>query len=841
MLNIFLDTETCGLHGMAVLLQYAEDDGPVTLHEIFREPVGDTLKIIEHLVANNVIAFNLVFDWFHLCKIYTIFSLLAEKYGEEVIPVDYIDEIVDLEEPAQDGPCLKPAGAFDLMLHARKGPYQSTMDRGDIRIRRVPTKIAWMLAEELGERIPLKDVYFARKKNKKERWKVYDIKDDFDEVVPDFKDIVLKFAPSSALKALAGDALGIEDVVKFDDVELDKSLRPFEVGWAPTAKGAAKAAKWARNKKSPHKKFPDVEESAPVEAQADRKYNTWPLVIKHHINHWAFNKKARKYATKDVEYLQRLYEEFGKPPVNDNDSILAAQVAAARWRGYTINIDAVKKLRSKLAAELRSCPFNFQSSAVCRKYIEQVLSPIEAAVLRDGKGNISTKGIILEEIAKWKVAEVCDDCYGEGCDQCDDGMLPSDELHPAAIRAKNLQGLRQNKKRLELLDKLIIAGKFHASLKIIGTLSSRMSGADGMNPQGIPHEKEFRQLFTLAHQNEILTGGDFSGFEICLMDAAYNDPVLRSKLQEKRDCFACDATGKVIADEKAVGKGYAEFVGQGLECPECKGETVTNTKIHGLFGTYLFPGMTYDDVLATKKMKGAEGKYDRAKAGVYAVAYGGEAYTLQTRVGIDPEAAEEAFRMWCEDHKVWGEERRRIFDMFCSMRQPNGPGSKVYWNEPSDYVESMFGFRRYFTLENMITKTLFEMAEDPPKRFKELTFKVTRRDREQTAVGATRSALFGAAFQIQASNMRAAGNHVIQSSGATTCKALQCDIWDYQPIGIHKWKVQPLNIHDEIMCSTVPELIDHIDETVKVFIKQLKETVPLAEIEWDKRLETWGS
>lgn len=828
MQNIFLDTETCGLHGMAVLLQYAEGDGPVILHEIWREPVGKTLELIEYITDNNVIAFNLVFDWFHLCKIYTVFQLLAEKYGEDVIPVDYIDEIVELEPLGQDGPCLKPAGAFDLMLHARKGPYQSTMDRGDIRIRRVPTKIAWMLAEELGERIPLKDVYFARKKNKKERWKVYDITDDFGDVVPDFKDIVLKFAPSSALKALAGDALGVEDVVKFDEVELDKSLRPFEVGWAPTAKGAAKAAQWVRDKKSPHKKFPTVDESVLPEAQSEKKYNTWPLVIKHHIMHWAFNRAAREYATKDVEYLQQLYDEFGQPDINDNDSVLACQVAAARWRGYSIDIASVKRLRNKLAGELKSCPFNFQSSAVCRKYLEQVLSPIERAVLKDAKGNISTKGIILEEIAKWTISDVCDACYGEGCNDCDDGMVPGDEIHPAAERAKYLQHLRQSKKRLELLDKLIIAGKFHASLKIIGTLSSRMSGADGMNPQGIPHEKEFRQLFTMYHDGEVLTGGDFSGFEICLMDAAYNDPVLRAKLQEKRPCYECGGKGVTGVDMAAVA------------CEECGGEGETYTKIHGLFGTYLFPGMSYDDILATKKMKGAEGKYDRAKAGVYAVAYGGEAFTLQTRVGIDPEAAEEAFQMWCEDHKVWGEERRRIFDMFCSMRQPNGPGSKVYWNDPADYVESMFGFRRYFTLENTITKTLFEMAEDPPERFKRLTFKVMRRDREQTAVGATRSALFGAAFQIQAANMRAAGNHVIQSSGATTCKALQCRIWDYQPQGIHPWKVQPLNIHDEIMCPTVPELLPNVYETVDVFMSQLKETVPLAEIDWDKRLKSWG-
>ena len=65
------------------------------------------------------------------------------------------------------------------------------------------------------------------------------------------------------------------------------------------------------------------------------------------------------------------------------------------------------------------------------------------------------------------------------------------------------------------------------------------------------------------------------------------------------------------------------------------------------------------------------------------------------------------------------------------------------------------------------------MGEDPPKEWKELKIKVVRRERVQTACNALRSSLFGAAFQVQAANMRAAGNHVIQSAGATLTKGLQ--------------------------------------------------------------------
>jgi hypothetical protein len=42
----YLDTETCGLHSMMVLLQYAVEDGPIVLHEVWRRPIRETLALI---------------------------------------------------------------------------------------------------------------------------------------------------------------------------------------------------------------------------------------------------------------------------------------------------------------------------------------------------------------------------------------------------------------------------------------------------------------------------------------------------------------------------------------------------------------------------------------------------------------------------------------------------------------------------------------------------------------------------------------------------------------------------------------------------------------------------
>jgi DNA polymerase I-like protein with 3'-5' exonuclease and polymerase domains len=173
------------------------------------------------------------------------------------------------------------------------------------------------------------------------------------------------------------------------------------------------------------------------------------------------------------------------------------------------------------------------------------------------------------------------------------------------------------------------------------------------------------------------------------------------------------------------------------------------------------------------------------------------------------------------------------------MRQEGGIGSKIVWKDPAEYVENFFGFRRYFILENRITKALFQLAENPPKEWQKLKIKVRRRDREQTVSGALQSALFGCAFQIQAANMRAAANHEIQSSGAQITKFCQRKLWDIQPHGVHDWLVQPMNIHDEILSPTHPDVAERATKVIYEAVEGFREKVPLIEFEF-KEMSNWA-
>lgn len=756
--NVFIDTETCGLYGMAVLLQFAFDDGPIALHSLWKVPIQETLDLIEKIAECNVIGFNLVFDWFHLCKIYTTFAL-APNY--DWIPEEHIEELALLEEKARLGDCLKPYSCLDLMLHARKGPFQALMAREDISVKRVPAILAEYVRQDLEKRVHLDGIYFARRKNKHDpKWKLYDCHDiETGRVNPHFKNVVLRFAASGALKVLA-DHLQLkpqDDILQHGDVGVHKKYRPKEYGYAPFALAVGKPGKWD---------------------------GAWPEVIQRHIDHWHYHKIARQYAEDDIFYTRALYKhpQFKDATIGDDDSVLACMVAAVRWRGFKIKTGAMKIMKKAARKRYEGVPMH---PAGVKHYIHEVLSKTEIAAMKG-----STKKIVLEKISKSEC-----DCVleGENPDKC--LLCHGTKLHPAANRAKDVLNARKAKKEEEIYDKLLRAGRFHASFVVIGTLSSRMAGTDKLNPQGIKHTDEVRDGFPLCDDGFVLCGGDFDAFEVVLADAAYNDPALRAALK---------------ADKK----------------------------IHALFGMEMFQ-CSYEDVM---RSKGTEhDMYTMGKQGVFAIIYGGDHTTLMNKQGIDEEVALKAYNGFIAKYPEIGKARQKIFDMFCSMRQPKA-GGKVVWAEPADYIESLLGFRRYFTLENKICKALFDLGENPPEEWKKFKVRIVRRQDKgaQLVEGATRSALFGAAFAIQAAAMRAAANHVIQSSGATITKRVQRRVWDVQPHGVQAWRVMPLNVHDEILTPTRPQYVDEVKQIVHDTVETFRERVPLIKMEWETGLESWS-
>jgi hypothetical protein len=795
---VYCDTETIGFAGLATLIQFAHEDDDPTLWNLWDVPVRETLDLIEWVMTKTLVGFNLAFDHFHLCKIYTMWSLLPLDAIPASLPMHML---VQAEKEARDGLCLKPKDVMDLMLHSRKGEFQALMSRHDVRVTKVPTPLAEPLRNILEGLIEFDGILFAGRANPNApKWGVYDRikKGKEDTVDPNFSDVTLKFRPARGLKYLAQHCLGLSpEFHSFLDVYPDREgQKLFELGFTPFALGVSDA----------EKDWKVYDKTGKLKGQA------WPALIHYDIDHWRENDEARRYARDDVVYTRLLDEYFGFPESGDTDSVLSCMVAAVRWHGFVVDIDAVTQLHAKSKRVLEASPVNINKPSQVKQYIREVMAEEEAVLI-----DKSTKKANLEKIrADYVVMADSDDfdseLGGEPCVRCFDeesmatcprcegrGYLPEGPTL-AAKRADEILKCKTAAKEVELYTKLLMAGRFHAAFKVIGTLSSRMAGGEGLNAQGIKGSAEVRGAFPLKWPGMVLCGGDFDGFEVTIADAVFGDAKLRANL-------------------------------------------LAGISIHTMMAEKLYPNKTRDQIKASKSFAdgGDVDMYTRGKQAVFATLYGGDANTINKKLSIPKKIAEEAFDAFQEEYPGIKKVREEIAERFQALEQHGEVGTgRISYTEPADYIETFLGFRRYFTLENKIAKALFDLARNTPVAWRKLDWKVVRRNREQTPAGAISSALYGAAFQIQASTIRAANNHLIQSPGAMITKELQRNIWDVQPHGVNPWRVAPINVHDEVLSVTTPDAVEEITAITVRTVESFRDRVPLIGMDWVKSMENWA-
>lgn len=857
--KVYIDSETCGLNSIMVLWQFSIDNGPIYLHHIWKAPVWKTLELFEMLMELDYVGFNLSFDHFHVAKIFTIWSLLPKDW----VPEEHIEEIATKFEVAgQDGPCIKPRRACDLMLHSRKGKFQHVMGRKDIRIRRVPVMLSYALAKKLESTVEIPDICFAKSNNPDApKWRVFERKNSDGEVDTQFKDVVLRFNPAGGLKYLAEHALGWKPKYHFADVEVPRECSPPDkkLGFIPTALGMAP--------KGPEDEWKIYDKKKKVRGHA------WPYWVKMHIDHWYTNEKAQEYAYDDIVYTRALDEYFEHPEPGDDDSELACMVGVVRWHGFKVNRDGIRELYKGALDKLNSSPINIMKPTEVREYVTAAMDPMEALALAQ-----TTAKAVLTDVSKNCFTEEehnteCTKCDGTGefmynppelepCLRCNGkGKIDASKRpvfdktggikvgnHPASIRARELLDIKEAAKEVELYQKLLYAGKFHADMNVIGTLSTRMSGGGGLNAQGIKHDKSVRSMFPLKWDGMVLSGGDFDSYEVVLACAVYNDKELFEALTKKVECEDCKHD---LECEKCCGTGkvgefncmYCQTDKDGnttgkRECRLCGGKGWFRKKIHALFGQALYPPATYEQVVESDGT--SHDMYTAGKSGVFAMIYGGDWSTLRRNLGIDEETAKAAEARFFAMFPGIPKARQRIIDAFQSMKQIDG--RHVVWNDPEEYVESFLGFRRSFQLENKICKALFDLAHNIPKEWRAVKLTVMRSVLKgvQTAAGSVSSALFGAAFGLQGANVRAAANHEVQSPGGQICKAVQRKIWDLQPTGVYDLVVAPLNIHDEVMTVNHPDYTEAIAEAVKKEVESYRDRVPLIGMTWNLEQENWA-
>ena len=384
---------------------------------------------------------------------------------------------------------------------------------------------------------------------------------------------------------------------------------------------------------------------------------------------------------------------------------------------------------------------------------------------------------------------VCQRCNGLG--HVGPGKMPVVE------RVEHVEKIRRHKKRVELYDKLILANRAYPDFNVIGTKSGRMSGAGGLNFHGVDHSPEVRSLFTLADEGLILSAGDYASQELAIAATTMQDEDLM------RD----------------MGSGKS---------------------LHGLFAAELF-NTTYEDIMANKDEKNS--RYLRGKSAVFLTLYGGTFETLARNCDVDVKQAEMAFNKMIQKYPMMGSTRKAITERFSSLKQ--GPDGHMSFRAPKEpYVESVFGFKRYFHTEYKIQKMIWSLVKNMPQEWQKITIKVQRdrknTNRLQTIAGATSSALYGTCFSIQNGIIRAANNHVIQSTGRTLTIGMQAAVWGLQPQGINPFVLTLMSIHDELATVSGPETVPLIEEVIVDKVEEQREYVPLTRIDWFTGNKSWA-
>ena len=775
---LFVDTETLGLNGPIVLVQYAEGSGEIVLVDLWRKPLCEAQALMEWITCypGGIVGFNLAFDCFQITKMWNLLEELIKVYGPNDTLANLIEgneqEFLDSEERGLDGKCLKPKHILDLMLHAQKGEYQKCLGnddakgggrKQDIRIRLVPNVVAYSLCELLERELYIPDIMYKGKKGTDgKRWKIFPSKDHKTKrEIPGFSDVVSIMIPSSSLKNIVIDVEIVKEAKKFEDVGIPKGLVPIEITFAPYGNALRRVQEdqwhtlinnWKKTQGVAHVKKLDL----PYKG-------TWVDFAKQHVEFWEENGAARKYASDDIVYTRGLYNHFSCPAMDDVDSVLSACVSNVRFRGYRIDRDRIEELRYGAIEKIKQYP-DHAKPARCAAYIHATMTPEQRVTAPKG-----TDKITLEKLVS---------LGGE-----------------AGRRASLISEVRKIDKEKQLLDKLSIAGRFFASFRVIGTKSTRMSGSDGLNAQGIKKVEYIRGLFPLAFENEILCGGDFDAFEVGIFQAVSGDKKLEEQIK----------SGK---------------------------------KIHGLFGALAY-GMTYDEVLATDGT--ADNKYTKAKSGIFLIFYGGQGKKLGETLGIPEEDAVAAIEKLKATYPGIGKALDSYKEDYSSLVQTDG--GSIRFSPCKDCVESLYGFKRYFDIEISLIDQLYKIANRVGFELHDKRHDmVVRKEHKgfQSPSGAACSALYGTAFSIQNSMQRQAGNHKIQSTGAGAMKELQCAIWDMQPHGVSDWVVRPMQVHDEIMCVTKKEFTAELDSIVNKTIENIGHTIPLVGMKWSTNMGSWA-
>lgn len=500
------------------------------------------------------------------------------------------------------------------------------------------------------------------------------------------------------------------------------------------------------------------------------------------------------YARKDIEYLILLDRFFSFPEPALNDSI-SEIVAWTRFHGFGLDLIGLRNYIGTLEKKVQDLNQEF-SGFVDLTSPSQRLSYLNS---RYGLGLRSTGKKYMARIKRTLKSSEAIGNLGVG--------IFADETSLNPLAGKALEDIEKIEKynayvqRLNQAKKLAEAGRAHPDFREIGTASGRMAGSGGLNFQGIDRSKYgIRSFFRLS------CGGDFDSLELNLAAYLYSDPEMQEELKHM------DMHLKTSLTLFNPSLSYSEA----LKIKEDKThERFSEVKEKRQIGKLInFSKLYFCSVKRTEDIL--------SEAGLSLLEARAKAKEIYT-----------SFDSRFPALKTFGEKLEKLI---CTLSPDSWETAEEDVSRMNESVENCFGFKRFFSFEKLLCSLFVSdsgierVAREEAERLGIEKEKIVRSELKglQTIGNSVLSARLGAVLNIQRAVFRAAGNHIVQSSGADLTKRLMADVWNDH-------RVPVMNIHDEILIPEgFEEKIEGVQETLKVFLKKYQTLIPTLSMSLEK-------
>lgn len=501
------------------------------------------------------------------------------------------------------------------------------------------------------------------------------------------------------------------------------------------------------------------------------------------------------YARKDIEYLFRLDEFFRQPAPSLNDHV-GHCVAWSRYKGFSLDLPGLRGYQQSLTKQIEQVQAAFPGLDLAspKQRVEFLNKTYSLGLKSSGKKALDNA---RKKHQQNKDLSALEDVFIQK-EQSQAIKERSEKIVACLDEIEKYNALVQRRNQA---NKLLEAQVAYPSFRVIGAQSGRMSGTGGFNYQGIDRSATGLRRFILASQ-----GGDFDSLELNLAAYLYDDKQLQADLAAGDDLHLRSSLpiyDPPLSYEEGLKAKKDKTHPRHAEVKEKRqiGKTIN-------FSTLYFCSIPrVKDILVNAGIPevAAEEKAKAIHEAFFARYTGLKDYSEKLDAAFNTLSVE-SFETAAED--------------VASMK---------------DSIESVFGFKRFFSFEKMVCQYLISAHGLDREVRQELARlgltgeEIVRSDwkGKQSIDKALTSARFGAVLAIQQAVFRAAGNHLIQSPGAELTKKLMARVF-------LRFGVACMNVHDELLLPASEGSFEEIGREVKEFLKEERKLVPSLGMDWVK-------